>query len=47
MFSEWIGFYTKQKKDAQIDLIKHSNRREKGEADQRKSFQKKHNVGCA
>ena len=40
--------YAKQKKDAHIAFIKHSSSsREKVEADQFKSFQQKHNVGCA
>ena len=47
MFSEWIGPLATQKKDAHIDLIKHNSSREKLGADQRKSFKKKHNVGCA
>ena len=43
MFSEWIGLHAKQKKDAHIDLIKHSSSssssREKVEADQCKSYE--------
>ena len=46
MFSEPIGVHSKQKKAAHIDLIKRSSR-EKVEEDQSKSFQLKHNVGCA
>ena len=46
MVSERIGPHAKQKIDAHIDLIKRSSR-EKVEADQRKSFHQKRNVGCA
>ena len=45
LFSEWIGFHAKQKIDVHVDLI--SSSREKVEADQRKSFQRKRNVGRA
>ena len=47
MFSAPTGVVAKQKKDAHLDLIKHSSSRGKVEADQRKSFRQKYNMGCA